>query len=44
VLLTTHWLSRLGLVLAVTALCSLLFVIPSQLGDHEENPYKGLIV
>jgi len=44
VLLTTHWLSRLGLVLAVTALCSLLFVIPSQLGDHEENPYKGLVV
>ena len=44
VLLTTHWLSRLGLVLAVTALCSLLFVLPSQLHGHEENPYKGLVV
>ena len=43
-LLTTHWLSRVGLVLVVTALCSLLFVLPSQLHGHEENPYKGLVV
>src|SRR5262245_26514639 len=44
VLLTSHWLSRLGLVLVVTALSSFLFVVPSELRDHEENPYKGLVV
>src|SRR5262245_61982373 len=44
VVLTSHWLSRLGLFLVVTALSSLLFVVPSELRDHEENPYKGLVV
>jgi nitrate/TMAO reductase-like tetraheme cytochrome c subunit len=44
VLLTSHWLSRLGLFLAISALSSFLFVVPSELRDHEENPYKGLLV
>jgi nitrate/TMAO reductase-like tetraheme cytochrome c subunit len=40
VLLTTHWLARLGLVLVITALSTWLFFLPA---DHE-NPYSGMVV
>ena len=40
VLLTTHWLARLGLVLVITALSTWLFFLPTTRA-HEENPYTG---
>ena len=43
VLLTTHWLSRLGLILVITALSTWLFFLPASRADHE-NPYAGMIV
>jgi nitrate/TMAO reductase-like tetraheme cytochrome c subunit len=43
-LLTTHWLTRLGLILVITALCTFLFVLPSGQPGHGENPYKGLVL
>jgi nitrate/TMAO reductase-like tetraheme cytochrome c subunit len=44
VLLTTHWLTRLGLVLVITALSTWLFFLPSGQPEHGENPYKGLVL
>jgi nitrate/TMAO reductase-like tetraheme cytochrome c subunit len=44
VLLTSHWLTRLGLVLVITALSTWLIVFPSGHSEHGENPYKGLVV
>jgi nitrate/TMAO reductase-like tetraheme cytochrome c subunit len=44
VLLTSHWLTRLGLVLVITAISTWLFVLPSGQPEHGENPYKGLVV
>jgi nitrate/TMAO reductase-like tetraheme cytochrome c subunit len=44
VLLTSHWLTRLGLVLVITALCTWLFFLPSGQAGHGENPYKGLVL
>ena len=44
VLLSGHWLTRLGLCLVITAICTWLFFLPSGLPEHGENPYKGLIV
>jgi nitrate/TMAO reductase-like tetraheme cytochrome c subunit len=44
VLLTSHWLSRLGLVLVITATSTWLFVLPAEAQGHIENPYKGVIV
>ena len=44
VLLTSHWVSRVGLVLAVTALSTFLFVLPTELREHVENPYKGAVI
>jgi nitrate/TMAO reductase-like tetraheme cytochrome c subunit len=43
VLLTTHWLARLGLLLVITALSTWLFFLPATRSDHE-NPYTGMIV
>jgi len=43
VLLTTHWLTRLGLALVITALSTWLFFLPAARSDHE-NPYTGMIV
>ena len=43
VLLTTHWLSRLGLFLVITALSTWLFFLPATRADRE-NPYTGMIV
>ena len=44
VLLSGHWLTRLGLFLVITAICTWLFVLPSGQPGHGENPYKGLVV
>ena len=44
VLLMSHWLTRLGLVLVITALCTWLFFLPSGQAGHGENPYKGLVL
>jgi nitrate/TMAO reductase-like tetraheme cytochrome c subunit len=44
VLLTSHWLTMLGLVLGITAVCTWLFTLPSTLPGHVENPYKGAIL
>jgi len=44
VLLTSHWLSRLGLVLAITATSTWLFFLPSEVQGHVENPYKGVVI
>jgi nitrate/TMAO reductase-like tetraheme cytochrome c subunit len=44
VLMTSHWLTRLGLVLVVTAISTWLFFVPSGQAEHGENPYKGLVV
>jgi nitrate/TMAO reductase-like tetraheme cytochrome c subunit len=44
VLLTSHWLSWLGLVLVITAASTWLFVVPAELHGQVENPYKGVIV
>jgi nitrate/TMAO reductase-like tetraheme cytochrome c subunit len=43
VLLTTHWLTRAGLVLVITALSTWLFFLPTTRADHE-NPWAGLVV
>src|SRR6266478_3754724 len=44
VLLTCHWLSRFGLVLAITATCTWLFFMPTEIQGHVENPYKGVVL
>ena len=44
VLLTSHWVSKLGLVLAITALSTFLFTLPSQMAGDQENPYKGVVI
>lgn len=44
VLLTSHWLTRLGLVLVITAICTWLFFLPAGHSEHGENPYRGLVV
>ena len=43
ILLTTHWLARLGMVLIITALSTWLIFLPATRADHE-NPYTGMIV
>ena len=44
VLLTSHWLSRTGLVIVITAISTWLFVFPAEIREHVENPYKGAVV
>ncbi len=44
VLVTSHWLSLLGLGLVATALISWLFVLPLQVRGHVDNPYIGIVV
>lgn len=43
-LLTSHWVTMLGVALVTTAGFSWLFVLPLQLRGHASNPYIGLIV
>ena len=42
-LLTSHWLTRLGLVLVITALSTWLFFLPAARAEHE-NPWTGLVL
>jgi hypothetical protein len=44
VLLTSHWLTKVGLVLVITALSTWLFFLPAGHPEHGENPYRGLIL
>lgn len=44
VLLTSHWLSWLGLVLAITTTCTWLFFLPAEIQGHVANPYKGVVL
>ncbi len=44
VLITSHWLSLVGMGLAATALISWLFVLPVHLRGHVDNPYIGIVV
>jgi nitrate/TMAO reductase-like tetraheme cytochrome c subunit len=44
ILLTSHWLTMVGLVLGITAVSTWLFTLPSTLPGHVENPYKGVIL
>src|ERR1700687_376904 len=44
VLLTSHWVSMLGVGLVTLAGCSWLFVLPARLRGHVDNPYIGLLI
>jgi hypothetical protein len=44
VLLTSHWISMLGVSLVTLAGCSWLFVLPAHLRGHVDNPYIGLLI
>lgn len=43
-LLTSHWLVWVGMGLGITAISTWLFVAPSEVGGHGENPYKGVVI
>jgi len=43
-LLTSHWMSMLGVALVTTAGFSWLFALPTQLRGHTSNPYIGIVV
>ncbi len=42
-LLTSHWVSMLGVALVTTAGFSWLFALPTQLRGHTDNPYIGIV-
>jgi nitrate/TMAO reductase-like tetraheme cytochrome c subunit len=44
VLLTSHWISMLGVAVVTTAGFSWLFVLPIQFRGHTNNPYIGIVV
>src|SRR5215470_4395303 len=44
VLLTSHWVSLLGVALVTTAAFSWLFVLPIQLRGNTNDPYIGIVV
>jgi hypothetical protein len=44
VLLTSHWLTWVGLALGITAISTWLFVLPAELHGSVENPYKGAVL
>ena len=43
-LLTSHWVSMLGVALVTTAGFSWLFALPTQLRGHASNPYIGILL
>jgi hypothetical protein len=43
-LLTSHWISMLGVTLVTLAGCSWLFALPAHMRGRVENPYIGLLV
>jgi len=42
VLLTSHWISLIGLALVLTALCTWIFLLPLQMRGDTNNPYLGI--
>jgi hypothetical protein len=44
VLITSHWISLVGMGLIGTALISWLFVLPVRVRGHADNPYIGILV
>ena len=42
--LTSHWLSMLGVALVTLAGFSWLFALPANIGGRVQNPYIGLLV
>src|SRR5260370_18852443 len=44
ILLTSHWISMLGVALVTLAGCSWLFVLPTHLGGRVDNPYIVLLI
>jgi nitrate/TMAO reductase-like tetraheme cytochrome c subunit len=44
VMVTSHWLSMLGLFLVATGLITWLFVLPLQVRGHVPNPYIGIVI
>ncbi len=44
ILLTSHWLTWLGLAFVITAVSTELFVLPAEVAGHADNPYKGVIL
>lgn len=43
VFLTSHWISQVGVVLILTALCTWAFLLPLQMSGSADNPYLGLL-
>ena len=41
---SSHWVSLMGLALALTALISWMFVLPVHIRGHVGNPYIGILV
>src|SRR5277367_6312596 len=44
ILLTSHWISMLGVALVTLAGCSWLFVLPAHLNGRADNPYIGILI
>src|SRR5260370_20096105 len=44
VLLTSHWISMLGVALVTLAGCSWLLVLPAHMRGQVDNPYIGLLI
>src|SRR6202171_3507854 len=44
ILLTSHWISMLGVALVTLAGCSWLFALPAHLRGRVDNPYIGLLI
>src|ERR1700681_4609825 len=44
ILLTSHWITMLGVTLVTLAGCSWLFLLPAHMRGHVDNPYIGLLV
>src|SRR5512132_875309 len=44
VLLTSHWLTRVGLFVGITTVIAWLFVLPTHLHGGVDNPYKGAVL
>jgi hypothetical protein len=44
ILLTSHWISMLGVTLVTLAGCSWLLLLPAHMRGHVDNPYIGLLI
>src|SRR5215472_773795 len=44
ILLTSHWISMLGVALVTLAGFTWLFVLPSSIHGHVDNPYIGILI